>query len=143
MSDIEYKSLLTGTTLTNTTNHAANGHKSTSVGFCFFTEPPEEAIHWMWFNVSVDWCVTFDIPDRLLTKSKGRYRDPKRDRWDLPEPASIWRTEWCLQEYSIRTVRIVKADDRWAHYEENLMNQVSGFLIHALYINALLKRRYS
>ena len=25
MSDIEYKSLLTGTTLTNTTNHAANG----------------------------------------------------------------------------------------------------------------------
>lgn len=143
MSDKEYQRLMAGETLTNTTVHADNGHKSTSVGFCFFTEPPEEAIHWMSFNVSVDWCVTFDIPDRLLTKSKGRYRDPKRDRWDLPEPASIWRTEWCLQEYSIRTVRIVKADDRWAHYEENLMNQVSGFLIHALYINALLKRRYS
>lgn len=124
MSDIEYKSLLTGTTLTNTTNHAANGQRSTSVGFCFFTEEPDKAIHWLSTIVCADWCVTFDIPDQLLTKSKGRYRDPKRDRWDLPEPASIWRTEWCLQQYSIHTAHIVKADNQWAHYEENMEKEL-------------------
>ena len=64
MSDLEYQRLMAGETLTNTTVHAAEGRKSRSVGFCFFTESPEEAIHWLSFNVSTDWCVTFDIPDK-------------------------------------------------------------------------------
>lgn len=124
MSDKEYKRLLAGETLTNTTIHAAKGRKSMSVGFCFFIEPPEEAIHWLSFNVDTDWCVTLDIPVQLLTKSEARYRDPEKDDWNLPEPATIWRTEWCLQEYSIRTANIVKADNQWAMYAENLKKEL-------------------
>lgn len=124
MSDIEYKSLLTGTTLTNTTNHAANGQRSTSVGFCFFTEEPDKAIHWLSTIVSTDWCVTFDIPDQMLTKSRARYRDPERDNWLLDKPATIWRTEWCLQQYSIHTAHIVKVDDQWAKYVENMEKEI-------------------
>ena len=90
MSDLEYQRLMDGETLTNTTVHAAEGRKSRSVGFCFFTESPEEAIHWLSFNVSTDWCVTFDIPDNLLQKSRARYRDPEKDT--LLAHASIWRT---------------------------------------------------
>lgn len=126
MSDKEYQRLLAGKTLTNTTVHAANGCKSTSVGFCFFTEPPEEAIHWLSFNVTTEWCVTFDIPDQLFTKSMAHYRDPEKDKWGAP--ASIWRTEWCLQKYSIRTARIVKADDQWAMYAENIKNEFVNLL---------------
>ena len=99
MSNKEYLNLLMGETLTNTTNHAANGQRSTSVGFCFFIEEPDKAIHWLSTIVSTDWCVTFDIPDQLLTKSRARYRDPEKDlaRGILGDPATIWRTEWCLR----------------------------------------------
>jgi hypothetical protein len=133
MSDKEYQALIAGEILTNTTVHANNGKKSTSVGFCFFTEAPEEAIHWMSFNVSVDWCVTFDIPRQLLTKSRGRYRDPEKDSWDLPEPAAIWRTEYCLQSYSIQTARIINATDKWKGYEEAMIGQVLAFFGQALF----------
>lgn len=126
MSDKEYQRLLAGETLTNTTVHAANGCKSLSVGFCFFTEPPEEAIHWLSFNVDTDWCITFDIPEQLLTKSRAHYRDPEKDRWGAP--ASIWRTEWCLQEYSIRTVHIINADDQYAMYAENMKKELVNLL---------------
>ena len=122
MSDIEYRLLMCGDTLTNTTNHAAKGQRSTSIGFCFFTEEPDKAIHWLSTIVSTDWCVTFDIPVQLLTKSKAHYRDPEYDSFE--HPTSIWRTEWCLQEYSIGTVRVIKADDQWAHYEENMKKEV-------------------
>lgn len=123
MSDREYKRLMAGETLTNTTKHAEVGRKSTSIGFCFFTEPPEEAVHWLSFTVgSLDWCVTLDIPDHLLHKSKAHYRDPENDSW--LNPASIWRTEWCLREYSIRTVRVIKADNQWADYEENMKKEL-------------------
>ena len=125
MSDREYQCLMAGETLTNTTKHSEVGWRSTSIGFCFFTEPPEQAVHWMSFTVgSLDWCVTLDIPDHLLHKSRARYRDPENDSWINPCPASIWRTEWCLQEYSIGTVRVIKADDQWAHYEENMKKEV-------------------
>ena len=123
MSDREYKRLMAGETLTNTTVHARLGRKSRSVGFCFFTEPPEKAVHWLSFTVgSLDWCVTFDIPDHLLQESKAHYRDPEND--SFLNPASIWRTEYCLQEYSISTVRIIKADNQWADYEENMKKEL-------------------
>ena len=124
MSDKEYNSLVAGDTLTNTTNHDAKGQRSTSIGFCFFTEEPDKAIHWLSTIVCTDWCVTFDIPDQLLTKSRARYRDPERDNWLLDQPATIWRTEWCLQQYSIHTAHIVKADNQWAHYEENMEKEL-------------------
>lgn len=126
MSDLEYQRLMDGETLTNTTVHAAEGRKSRSVGFCFFTESPEEAIHWLSFNVSTDWCVTFDIPDNLLQKSRARYRDPEKDT--LLAHVSIWRTEWCIQKYSIHTVRVISATDQWAKYTEDLKKELVNML---------------
>lgn len=122
MSDLEYRLIMRGDTLTNTTVHKNLGRRSTSVGFCFFTEPPEEAIHWLSFNVSTDWCVTFDIPDQLLTKSRARYRDPEKDsnRELFAEPASKWRTEWCLQEYSLADVKVIGFTEQWKDYAEKL-----------------------
>ena len=122
MSDLEYRLLMRGDTMTNTTVHKNHGRKSTSVGFCFFTEPPEEAIHWLSFNVCTEWCVTFDIPDQLLTKSKAHYRDPEHD--SFLTPSSIWRTEWCLQEYSLSDVKVIGATEKWKYYAENLKRQV-------------------
>ena len=126
MSNKEYQRLLAGETLTNTMIHADNGRKSSSVGFCFFTESPEDAIHWLSFIVNTDWCITFDIPELLLTKSRARYRDPEKDRWDAP--ATIYRTEWCLKEYSIQIAHIVKADNQYAMYAENIKKELANKL---------------
>ncbi len=134
MSDREYQRLMAGKTLTNTTKHAEVGRLSTSIGFCFFTEPPEEAIHWLSFNVDTDWCVTFDIPDHLLHKSKARYRDPEHDSFG--HPATIWRTEYCLIEYSIHTARVIKADDQFAGYAENIRKEFFGLILHELLLQA-------
>ena len=122
MCDLEYQSLFRGKLLKNTTVHANKGRNSTSVGFCFFTEPPEEAIHWLSFNVDTDWCVKFDIPDHMLQQSKAHYRDPEHDSWE--NPASIWRTEWCLQEYSLANVRIIGATEKYRYYAEKMKREL-------------------
>lgn len=131
MSDKEYQALVAGETLTNTTVHADNGQKSRSVGFCFFTEPPEDAIHWLSFIVTTDWCVTLDIPDQLLRESKARYRDPEHD--SFKHPASIWRKEWCLKQYSSSTAHIVNASDQWRGYEEKMMGSLFAFFGQMLF----------
>ena len=119
MSNKEYQRLMAGKTLTNTTKHAEVGKKSTSIGFCFFTEKPEDAVHWLSFVAdSLDWCVTLDIPEHLLHKSKGCYRDHERD--SIEYHATIWRTEWCLREYSLADVRVMAATDQWKNYEEDM-----------------------
>lgn len=131
MSDKEYQALVAGETLKNDTIHAKNGQKSRSVGFCFFTEPPEDAIHWLSFIVTTDWCVTLDIPDQLLRESKARYRDPEHDSFE--HRAAIWRKEWCLKQYSIQTARIISATDKWKGYEEAMIGQVLAFFGQALF----------
>ena len=129
MSNKEYQRLLAGKTLTNTTKHAEVGKKSTSFGFCFFTEKPEDAVHWLSFVAdSLDWCVTLDIPEHLLHKSRGHYRDPERDNWPLDQPATKWRTEWCLQQYSIHTTHVVDATNQYADYEENMEKELVNHL---------------
>ena len=57
MSDAEYEVLLAGGKLMNGTVHG-DRNKSTSVGFCFFTEDPDKAIHWLSGCCYPDWCVT-------------------------------------------------------------------------------------
>lgn len=116
MSDREYKRLMAGKTLTNTTIHASKHRESTSVGFCFFTEPPKDAIKWLAGIVDTDWLVTFDISEQMLTKSMARYRDTEKDKLILGEPITKLRTEWCLKEYSTSTVRIVNVTEQWANY---------------------------
>lgn len=55
MSEAEYNKLMNGETLTNFKNHhETDGKKSTSVGFCFFAEQPNEAIHWLRGIVDTD-----------------------------------------------------------------------------------------
>lgn len=73
-----------------------------------------------------DWCVTLDIPDELLTESKGRYRDFEEDdrRAWYEEPATKWRTEWCLKKYSTRTARIIEASDKYKYYLADLLNSI-------------------
>lgn len=80
MSKREYDALMTGEVLRNETDHGAMGQKTDSVGFCFFPEPPDEAIHWLSFIVDADLCVTMEIPDAMVRKSQGRYRDVEKDK---------------------------------------------------------------
>lgn len=125
MSDIEYRKLMAGYTLRNTTIHAANGWKTSSVGFCFFKEKPEEAIKWLSFIVDTDWCVTFDIPKRMLKKSRARYRDPNNDT--LFNPSSCFRNEYSMEVYSLKTCKIIDATDKYKNYCSNIINQILSF----------------
>jgi len=124
MSDKEYQRLIAGETLTNHTQHNLNGWATTSIGFCFFTEPPHEAIHWLSFIVDTDWCVTFDIPDNMLTEAKAKYHkvDKDTERKPLIDPTSCWRTEYCLTKYSIRQVKIINATDEYESYGQEIKN---------------------
>lgn len=117
MSMREYYALLAGKPLHNDTNHGAAGHKTDSVGFCFFPEEPDEAIHWLSFIVDADVCVTMEIPDSLLCKSKGRYRDVEKDNGSLFDAVPmLWRTEYCLTDYSLQSVRILSVTDKYRMY---------------------------
>ena len=122
MSQQEFDMLIAGEVLENNTVHSELGRHSTSVGFCFFTEDPDEAIHRLSHIVCQDLCVTFFIPDHLLTESKGEYRDVENDDIDgmslydmfFTPPPSIWRKEYCLQRYSRKDVRIVDVTNKYA-----------------------------
>ena len=118
MSKREYDALMTGEVLRNETDHGAMGQKTDSVGFCFFPEPPDEAIHWLSFIVDSDLCVTMEIPDAMVRKSQGRYRDVEKDNGSalFDEPPMLWRTEYCLTEYSLQTVRVLHVTDQYKWY---------------------------
>lgn len=124
MSEAEFERLLAGERLTNTTDfHGEQGRHTTSVGFCFFPEDPDEAIHWLRGIVTTDRCVTLDIPDELLTESTGEYRDPDKDEYTLdmgffaamtmPCP-TMEKKEYRLKEYSLDVVKVLDATDKYA-----------------------------
>lgn len=116
MSECEYRKLITGETLENNSVH--KGRRTNSVGFCFFTEPPRKAIHWLGGCVDSDYCVTMDIPDNMLTKTKAYYRDVEKRVLMTGEPARIERTEWCCRKYSIKDVRVRNVTSEYAKYSE-------------------------
>lgn len=118
MSKQEYNALIAGDDLHSCKIHKLTGQHTDSVGFCFFPEEPDEAIHWLSWIVNADVCVTMDIPDDLLTKSRGRYRDVEKDKGlGLFDPIPmIWRTEYCLTDYSLRTVRVLDATFKYQMY---------------------------
>lgn len=123
MSDSEYECLIAGAKLMNATDHhAARGQKTNSVGFCFFVEDPDEAIHWLSGCTYPDWCVTMEIPDDLLTESYGVYRDPVRDNLHAPAPKegrpAMTKREYCMTSYSLNEVKILEATDRFAQYAQ-------------------------
>lgn len=103
MSAAEYRKLMDGETLVNTSLH--EGWLTTSVGFCFFTEDPEEAIHWLSGCCDPEYCVTMEIPDALLKPSVGHYRNPHGGVMD--------KVEFCTVQYSLKNVRILSVTEKY------------------------------
>ena len=134
MSDAEYECLMSGAKLMNATDHGKEHNLTNSVGFCFFVEEPDEAIHWLSGITFPDWCVTMEIPDGLLTESYGIYRDPEHDDLHRPAPdegrPTMKKREFCLTCYSLNDVRVIGATDKYSRYAE-----MRRFLISAGVLN--------
>lgn len=116
MSAAEYEAYSRGETLHNNTIHRENGSRSTSVGFCFFPEDPDDAKHWLSSLVDMDVCLTVDVPGELITeanRAKGRYADYSSDDFN----ASVIRREYCFREYDRERFREVEASTAFADYD--------------------------
>lgn len=122
MSDQEYRALIGGKVLRNSTDHRKqNCCRTTSVGFCFFAEEPDESVHWLSGCVDLDWCVTLEVPDGYLVPSWGTYID--NEGIDLSRPMNYEelmrtakfkrRSEYCRSVYSMRDVQIIAATDKY------------------------------
>ena len=61
MSAEEWRRLQAGQLLVNESKH--RGFRSESRGFCFTTDDPKEAIHYLSGNVDTDVCVTMEVPE--------------------------------------------------------------------------------
>ena len=83
MSEREFEAYAKGQTLRNDTRHGENDKKTTSVGFCFFPEEPEEAHRWLSGIVNDDVCVTFEVPENMVKESIGQYCDPDKSNYDI------------------------------------------------------------
>lgn len=117
MSKAEYKDLIAGVKLCNFTNHKERGKLTTSIGFCFFTEDPDVAIHWLSGCAYPELCVTMEVPDSLLTESVGTYRDPQRDNLFSSERHTIDRREYCCTQYSLSAgVKVLAVTERYEKY---------------------------
>lgn len=129
MSAEEYRRLVNGQLLVNESKH--KGFRSESRGFCFTTDEPKEAIHYLSGNVDTDYCVTMDIPESMLHKSKALYRDWQNDDvmsyTSLPTNANdvptVEKTEYCLTRYSVAKVRIIATTTEFNHIPGIKMTQ--------------------
>lgn len=123
MSEREFDRYQSGELLENDTDHSKNGGHTDSVGFCFFPEEPDDAIRWLSGIVNDDVCATFDVPDHLVTKSRGTYCDPdKSDNSfgavladifshlmgdEMENAVTMDRVEYCCTEYDREHFRLV------------------------------------
>lgn len=123
MSEREFNAYQNGETLRNETDWRKNGKHTASVGFCFFTDDPDDAIHWLRGIVTDDVCVTFDVPNDKVVKSSGIYCDNEKSDnslgalfedmlaafagEEMPNVVKMERTEYCCTEYSNRDFRLV------------------------------------
>ena len=70
----EFEAYQRGEVLVNETNHSLHrGYASTSIGFCFFVEDPDEAIHILSGIVDLDYCIKVEVDESFVAKSTGRY----------------------------------------------------------------------
>ena len=115
MSKAEWKQLKAGKVLRNSSTHA--GRATTSRGFCFFTEEPDEAIHWLSGIVNPEMCVTMDVRDGLLNEGFGRYH--------VGEGMQMKKEYWC-EQYSVKDVDVVRHSTRYSGYAEltRALNQI-------------------
>ncbi len=113
MSAEEWRRLQAGQLLVNESKH--RGFRSESRGFCFTTDDPKEAIHYLSGNVDTDVCVTMEVPDGMLRKTKAIYRDTKSDLNPTMLPTSlndvphVEKTEYCCTRYSLDKVRVISS----------------------------------
>jgi len=131
MSEAEYEKLIAGGKLVNTTDHHKEyGNNTTSVGFCFFPEDPDKAIHWLSGTVNTEVCVTFDIDESLLTESTATYRDCEKHNiedmsiFDIifsPIPV-IERKEYCMTEYSLKEAKVLRVTTKYRDYFEKILS---------------------
>lgn len=116
-SEAEYRKLMSGKILRNYIVQGAEaGHASSAIGFCFFKEDPEEAKHWLSGVVDFDFCLTLEVPESKVRRCYGRYPN-----WIRPgvRNGSIWREEYCTEEYDNSTFKIIKVSTAFRDYAPN------------------------
>ena len=127
MSRKEFDAYMRGETLTNKTNHETAGRASTAVGFCWFDDDPDEAVHRLSGNVDLDICLTVETNGIELRKCFGRYPN-----WVRPgiREGSCLKTEYCCRRYSKERLAYVSHADRFSTYAPNasLLRELFPFL---------------
>lgn len=118
MSREELRRLQAGQTVINESKH--EGNRTTSRGFCFTEDDPQEAIRYLKGIVDTDVCVKFKVPDGCFRRTKGIYRDPDNDHstmlpMSFNNVAHIERTEYCTTRYSLKQVEIVNVTTAYAN----------------------------
>lgn len=117
-SEKEFAAFMCGETLTNYKSHgAARGYAATTaVGFCFFDDDPEKAIHRLSGIVDVDVCMTVDVPEFAVRLCHGRYSN-----WVRPgvRDGSIILPEYCCISYDKSVFKLVDHTDKFKAYCPN------------------------
>ncbi len=118
MSREELRRLQEGQTLINRSKH--KGFLTKSHGFCFTTDDPHDAIHYLSGNIDTEVCVTFETLAPIFHKTKAWYRDVSKDMPEsLPQSSrdvvGMWKTEYCTTQYSLRHVKIIDISTEFAN----------------------------
>lgn len=109
----EYEAYMRGETLVNETNHSLlRGSASTSIGFCFFCERPEDAVHVLSGIVDLDYCIKVEVDESLVSKARGRYANRELN-------AAEYRDEYCTTTYDNKTFRLIEATTKYSSYAPN------------------------
>lgn len=114
-SQREFAAYMRGDTLTNYKSHAAarGSGATTAVGFCFFDDDPEKAIHRLSGIVDVDQCITVDVPDSAVKVCRGRYSN-----WVRPgvRDGTVMLNEYCAISYDKTVFKLVSHTDKFKTY---------------------------
>ena len=106
----ELEALRRGRTLTNTKDHYRGGAGgSTSVGFCFTTDPPQTALKYLKGIVCPEVVVKYNIPRKMLTKTSGKYLKKATETVNGLMLTSEYRTEYCMTKLSLKEVELLEA----------------------------------
>lgn len=109
----EFEAYQRGDTLVNETNHSlTRGSATSSIGFCFFCEEPEEAIHILSGIVDLDYCITVEVDKSYVKKTRGRYANQALNRVEF-------RKEYCATTYDNKRFRLVEATTKYSMYAPN------------------------
>lgn len=126
-SKAERDAVMSGKTIVNDTRHyVIRGDASSSFGFCFFTEDPEEAKHWLSGIVVMDFLMAYEVDEQHLTPSLARYA-----QYSAPGVPSgcVMRREWCSRDISPDKFRLLSVSDRFAGYAPRITLEMAMHLV--------------